>query len=72
MMKRRTTIEIEDALLRDAQAALGTRGLKRTVDRALTEAVHTARRRRLAERLADGTAFDFDGAPIDRAAQWRR
>ena len=70
-MTRRTTIEVDEDLLRAAQEVLDTRGLKDTVDRALTEVVRAARRRRLAERLADGSAFDFEGAAIDRAAHWR-
>lgn len=69
-MTRRTTIDVDDELLAQAQAVLGTRGLKDTVDRALTEIVRADRRRRLAEGLRDGTAFDFEHAPIDRAAQW--
>lgn len=70
-MTRRTTIEIEDELLREAQQALGTRGLKETVDRALLEAVHAERRRRLARALREGAAFDFERGAIDREAQWR-
>lgn len=57
-MSRRTTIMVDDALLADAQAALGTTGLKDTVDRALTEAVRAQRRRELMERLETGEGFD--------------
>ena len=57
-VERRTTIEIDDDLLADAQEALGTTGLKRTVDAALKEAVRTALRRRLAARLESGEGVD--------------
>jgi Arc/MetJ family transcription regulator len=69
-MNRRTTIEIDDVLLRAAQEALGTKGLKDTIDLALTEAVRTRRRARLAEALRRGDAFDL--ASLDREGLWRR
>ncbi len=55
---RRTTIEIEDALLRQAQQALGTKGLKDTVDRAFREVVRQMLRRRLAKRIEGGEGVD--------------
>ena len=55
---RRTTIEIEDALLRQAQEALGTKGLKATVDRAFREVVRQMLRRRLAKRIEEGEGVD--------------
>lgn len=58
-MKRRTTIEIDDQLVDEARSALGTRGLRDTVEAALTEAVRAARRRRLAERLSTGRGLDL-------------
>lgn len=71
-MNRRTTIVVDEELLADAQAALGTRGLKATVDRALQEAVRAAARERLASRLESGDGFDrallSDEA---RRARWR-
>ncbi|CAN5454473.1 hypothetical protein BH23ACT7_BH23ACT7_17930 [soil metagenome] len=70
-MTRRTTVEVDDELLERAEEALGTRGLKDTVDRALGEVVRAWHRKRLAEGLRAGTAFDFENAPIDRTAQWR-
>jgi Arc/MetJ family transcription regulator len=70
-MTRRTTIEMDEQLLEDAQAVLGTRGLKQTVDRALTEVVRTARRRALADRLTSGTGLDFDDETIKAARGWR-
>ncbi len=71
-MDRRTTIVVSEELLADAQAALGTRGLKDTVDRALQEAVRAAARDRLAARLESGEGFDRVLLGDDaRRAQWR-
>jgi Arc/MetJ family transcription regulator len=57
-MVRRTTIDIDDALLSGAQAALGTTGLKDTVDAALRAAVRQSARARLAARIASGAGVD--------------
>lgn len=57
-MSRRTTIEIEDALLNQAQKALGTKGLKKTVDKAFRDVVRRHLRERLAERILTGTGID--------------
>jgi Arc/MetJ family transcription regulator len=57
-MSRRTTIDIDDALLARAQGALGTAGLKDTVDAALRAAVRQSARTRLAARIASGAGVD--------------
>lgn len=57
-MTRRTSIEVDDELLAHAQEALGTDGLKDTVDAALREAVRRALRGRLARRLETGDGID--------------
>jgi Arc/MetJ family transcription regulator len=57
-MSRRTTVDIDDALLVRAQAALGTTGLKDTVDAALRAAVRQSARIRLAERIASVAGID--------------
>jgi len=57
-MSRRTTLEVDDALLRKAQEALGTKGLKETVDRAFQEAVRRHLRERLAGRIVTGSGID--------------
>jgi Arc/MetJ family transcription regulator len=68
---RKTTITVDDELLAKAQAVLGTRGLKETVDGALNEVVRAALRRDLARRLRTGEGLDFS-EPVARAArQWR-
>jgi Arc/MetJ family transcription regulator len=70
-VSRRTTIEMDEQLLEDAQAVLGTSGLKETVDRALTEVVRASRRRALADRLTSGAGLDFDDQTIRAARGWR-
>ena len=57
-MPRRTTVEIDDALLRQAQGALGTKGVKDTVEKAFREAIRRHLRDRLAERIEAGTGVD--------------
>lgn len=63
---------VDDALLAEAQAALGTTGLRDTVDRALGEAVRAERRRDLLDQLRTGEGFDRELLGADgRRAQWR-
>lgn len=70
-MKRKTTIEIDDELLAQAQDVLGTRGLKDTVDGALNAVIRARRRRELARQLERGEGLDF-AEPTRRAARrWR-
>jgi len=57
-MSRRTTIEIDDALLSRAQKALGTRGLKDTVEKAFREAIRRDLREQLAKRIETGSGVD--------------
>lgn len=70
-MNRKTTIEVDEALLAKAQDILGTRGLKDTVDKALTQVIRTRLRRQLAEQLESGHGLDFDEATRRSARQWR-
>jgi Arc/MetJ family transcription regulator len=70
-VSRKTTISIDDDLVAQAQTLLGTRGLKDTIDAALTEIVRAARRRELAEQLASGEGLDFDKATRLAARRWR-
>jgi Arc/MetJ family transcription regulator len=58
VVTRRTTLEIDDALLRQAQGALGTTGLKDTVEKAFREAIRRHLRDRLADRIEAGTGVD--------------
>jgi Arc/MetJ family transcription regulator len=57
-MPRRTTIEVDDELLSRAQQALGTQGLKDTVEKAFREAIRRNLRERLAERIETGAGID--------------
>lgn len=57
-MTRRTTIDVDEKLLAEAQTALGTSGLKATVDAAFRETIRRSLRKRLADRIADGAGID--------------
>jgi Arc/MetJ family transcription regulator len=57
-MGRRTTLEIDDVLLRRAQGVLGTKGIKDTVDKAFQEVIQRRLRDRLARRIEAGTGVD--------------
>jgi Arc/MetJ family transcription regulator len=57
-MPRRTTIEVDDELLSRAQEALGTRGLKDSVEKAFCEAIRRDLRSRLAARIDTGEGID--------------
>jgi Arc/MetJ family transcription regulator len=70
VVTRRSSIIVDDALLEEAQEALGTRGLKETVDAALREAIRTRRRMQLLARLRDPNGFD-DEALRRAGDQWR-
>lgn len=69
-MRRRTTIEIDDRLVEKARGVLGTRGLRDTVEAALTEAVRSARRRELADQLASTEGLDRD-ALVEARRSWQ-
>lgn len=70
-MKRKTTIEIDDDLLEAAQAALGTNGLKDTVEEAFHRVIRARLRRELADQLESGEGLDFAEAVTRAARQWR-
>jgi Arc/MetJ family transcription regulator len=55
---RRTTIDVNDELLARAQLALGTHGLKATVDAAFREVIRRSLRGRLADRIVTGEGID--------------
>lgn len=57
-MARRTTLQIDDELLSRAQEALGTSGLKETVDKAFHESIRRHLRERLAARISTGEGID--------------
>lgn len=57
-MTRRTTLDVDDDLLGQAQHVLGTRGLKATVDAAFREVIRRSLRERLAARIDSGDGID--------------
>lgn len=71
-MARRTTIDVDDELLADAQAVLGTRGLKDTFDAALREVVRHHRLQKLVDILEQGTHLDYELLSEEgRQRMWR-
>jgi Arc/MetJ family transcription regulator len=63
-------IDVDDCLLAQARATLGTSTMKETVNQALTEVVRAELRRRHAERLAAGDGIDL-GRDEVMAQAWR-
>jgi Arc/MetJ family transcription regulator len=59
-MVRRTSIEIDDALLHEAQRILGTVGVRDTVEGAWRELIRRERLAQLADDLAAGRLIDAD------------
>jgi Arc/MetJ family transcription regulator len=55
---RRTTVELDDKLLRRVQRLLKTSGVKDTIEKAFHEVVRADLRRRLAARVRDGQGID--------------
>jgi Arc/MetJ family transcription regulator len=66
----KTLIDVDDELLDQAQAALGARTKKETVNRALAVAVASVARQREVERLDDGVYADL-GDPAVAGQAWR-
>ncbi len=66
----KTLIDVDEGLLDEAQAALGTRTKKETVNRALAEAVAAAARKREIERLDGGVYADLANPAVTEQA-WR-
>lgn len=67
----KTLVDIDDHLLREVSAALGTRTKKDTVNEALREVVALHARRRDLDWLRGGR-LDAIARPEARAAAWRR
>ncbi len=66
----KTLIDIDDDLLAQARAVLGTRTKKDTVNQALAAAVAAARRREHLELLRSGGLPDLQDPEVTEAA-WR-
>jgi len=69
---RRTSLEIDEERLACAQRALGTTGIKETIDRALDEVVRADLRRRLAERVRSGKGIDRGDEVLEASRRWQR
>lgn len=68
-MARRTSVVIDEDLVDSARTILGTKGIKDTIDVALTEVIRAERRRRLVERFRTGTGMDH-GAIVEARSSW--
>lgn len=66
----KTLIDLDEALLAEAMAVLGTRTKKDTVHRALAEVVASGRRREHLELLTSGGLPDLDDPEV-MAGAWR-
>ena len=69
---KRTSIEIDEARLTRAQSALGTTGVKDTIDVALQEVIRADLRRRLAVRIRSGEGIDRGREVLDASRGWQR
>ena len=58
----KTSVEVDQDIVREAAAILGTRTLRDTIDAALREVVHAKRRIELVALLSQEGRFDFDAA----------
>jgi Arc/MetJ family transcription regulator len=58
----KTSVEVDQDILREAAAILGTRTLRETIDAALREVVHAKRRLELIALLSQEGRFDFGAA----------
>jgi Arc/MetJ family transcription regulator len=67
---RKTTLVIDDDLIAEAREALGTTGLKETIDAALREAVNARLRREHFERLRSMDGLDLADPEVMEQA-WR-
>ena len=65
MAGRKTTIDLDEELVSQARLILGTRGIKDTIDRALSEVIVADARRRTIEQLA---ALDVQAEALRREA----
>lgn len=66
----KTTLVLDERKLAKARKALGTRGIRDTVDRALDEVLALEARRRLLERLRTMSGLDLAKAGV-MAHAWR-
>ncbi len=56
----KTSVEVDQDIVREAAAILGTRTMRETIDAALRDVVHAKRRLELIALLGEKGRFDFD------------
>jgi Arc/MetJ family transcription regulator len=67
---RKTTLAIDDELIRQAAQVLGTHGIKQTVDAALHEAIERREREKFIARITSMDGLDLDDKDV-MAGAWR-
>jgi len=67
---RKTTVAVDDDLIRQAEAILGTRGITATVDAALREVTRVAARRAAIDDLVLRDGLELDDPEV-MAGAWR-
>lgn len=70
MSTRKTSVEIDEKLLEEVRAALGTATLKETVEEAFLQVLRERARREEAEALRNMEGMDLDDPDVMRGA-WR-
>lgn len=70
MAVRKTTLAVDDELLAEVSAILGTRGIKETIDSALHAVLVAEARRRVVAQLTAMDGLDLD-EPEVMAQAWR-
>jgi Arc/MetJ family transcription regulator len=66
-MVQRTTVELDQAQLREVRAVLGTTGTKDTIEAAFARILRQARREALFRQVIDGDGLDLDEATFNAA-----
>jgi Arc/MetJ family transcription regulator len=69
---RRTSLEIDEGRLSQAQRVLGTTGVKDTIERALEEVLRADLRRKLADRIRSGKGIDRGDELLEATRRWQR
>ena len=67
---RKTTVAVDDELILQAEAVLGTKGITATVDAALREVTRQAARRAAVDELVLRDGLDIDNPEV-MAGAWR-
>lgn len=69
----KTSVEVDQDIVREAAAILGTRTLRDTIDAALREVVQAKRRLELVAMLSQEGRFDFEASEgaWGRTRRWR-